>query len=219
MITVQTINYIIFLITGLIAYVPTVMLGGFFSAWIADKLGDDTAKNKGFLTLNFSNHIDFFYMMLTLIFMPYLGFTKPIPTNINNLNTTLSLKRLKIVSLFFIDAIGYMLVFALSVFLMKLFSINFLALGMQLSSFSIVIVQIFKMIFGLTFFFIIVHFFWSLTKLFIYFYFPEFEQNPYYSIFISVTSIILIMLFGSYIETFIILYKLSIDKLFNYLFL
>lgn len=217
MIKLETINFFILAITGLMAYIPTVTLGQFFSAWLADEMGDDTAKNDGFLTLNIFNHIDPFYLLATLLFLPYLGFVKSVPVNVNNIYSG-SFKKLRIAFLFFIDSLGYLIVFTLATFLMKLITVSFFNAN-NFSSFYIVLLRFFRIIFTLTIFFIVVEFCRSLIKTFIHFYFPEFENNSYYFLFLSLISLILILLFGSYIEYFIILYKLNVDKLFNYLFL
>lgn len=69
------------------AYFPVITLIGFLQSWINTKLGDDTAKNWGFLTLDPAVHFDA-YGFLILIF-PWqlfgvdinIGFGKLVPYN------------------------------------------------------------------------------------------------------------------------------------------
>jgi Zn-dependent protease len=53
--------------------------------WIALRCGDTTAKDAGRLTLNPFAHLDLFGVLM-MIFGPF-GWAKPVPVNINNLNT------------------------------------------------------------------------------------------------------------------------------------
>jgi hypothetical protein len=58
MVTIATADYWINIITLVIAYLILAGLGGFFQAWVALKMGDDTAAEAGFLTLDPVRHID-----------------------------------------------------------------------------------------------------------------------------------------------------------------
>jgi Zn-dependent protease len=75
---VQTIE----IIARLIALVPAFTFHEFAHAWVANRLGDPTAKNLGRLTLNPLKHIDVFgiLMVLTVGF----GWARPVPFNPNN---------------------------------------------------------------------------------------------------------------------------------------
>lgn len=55
----------------------------FAHAWMADKLGDPTAKNEGRLTLNPAAHLDLFGSLM-LLFAGF-GWAKPVPVNTRNL--------------------------------------------------------------------------------------------------------------------------------------
>ncbi len=57
MITLQSASSIITIITLLISYCVSVSISGAFRAWVADKMGDDTGRVFGFLTLNPFVHI------------------------------------------------------------------------------------------------------------------------------------------------------------------
>lgn len=74
-------------IAFLVAYFPIVSIIGFLQAWIAYKMGDDTAKNWGFLTLDPLVHADL-YGFIILLFPWQLfgsdinfGFGKFVPTD------------------------------------------------------------------------------------------------------------------------------------------
>jgi len=56
----------------------------FAHAWAAHKLGDDTAKNQGRLTLDPFKHLDFFGTLL--LFIIGVGYAKPVPVNPRNMN-------------------------------------------------------------------------------------------------------------------------------------
>ena len=63
----------------------------FAHAFVADKLGDDTPRNQGRLSLNPINHIDPFGFIL-LIFA-HFGWGKPVQINPRNFNRDLSMKK------------------------------------------------------------------------------------------------------------------------------
>lgn len=57
--------------------------------WVADKLGDHTARDMGRLTLNPVSHIDLFGtiimpLMLVMLNAPVFGYAKPVPINPHN---------------------------------------------------------------------------------------------------------------------------------------
>jgi len=51
--------------------------------FVADKLGDNTARSMGRLTLNPLNHLDVFGTLM--VFIVGIGWAKPVPVNFNNL--------------------------------------------------------------------------------------------------------------------------------------
>ena len=51
-------------------------------AWVAHKLGDDTAKSKGRITLKPLKHLD--YMGTLLVFLDGIGYAKSVPVNKSN---------------------------------------------------------------------------------------------------------------------------------------
>ena len=74
--------------------IPLVIAITFHEAahgWVADRLGDDTARRMGRVTLNPIRHIDNFGTLilpgLLLIFSPFVfGYAKPVPVNFARLN-------------------------------------------------------------------------------------------------------------------------------------
>ena len=86
MLSVMTIETIKVVIAMVAAYVPTVAISGCFAAWVAKKMGDSTAEDQGFLTLNPWQH---FYplglgtlLLMRLTNFPFLfGFGQAIPLN------------------------------------------------------------------------------------------------------------------------------------------
>ncbi len=73
--------------------IPAIVLHEYAHAWAADRLGDDTARRMGRLTLNPLKHIDPFGTVILplLLYLPYVlgwthspfvfGFAKPVPFN------------------------------------------------------------------------------------------------------------------------------------------
>lgn len=84
MMNLQAIGFIFGLITTILAYFIVVSISGFFRAWVASKMGDQTPAYMGFLTLNPVAHIDF----VGFIFMVLFGFGwgKYIPIASFNIN-------------------------------------------------------------------------------------------------------------------------------------
>ena len=84
--TVAIIDTIRLLIAVFASYFPTVAISGFFAALVAKKLGDDTAANQGFLTLNPIDHMRPFGLLVLLVSMvirlPFIiAFGQHIPIN------------------------------------------------------------------------------------------------------------------------------------------
>jgi len=61
------INSIKLLIAVFASYFPTVAISGYFTAWVAKKLGDATAEEQGFLTLNPLEHTRLFGLGILLV--------------------------------------------------------------------------------------------------------------------------------------------------------
>lgn len=79
MLNVQIAQSLIGIITFLIAYTISVTLAGYFTAWTAFSMGDETATDEGFLSLNPFMHMD---IVGTLFIMLYgFGWGKFVPIN------------------------------------------------------------------------------------------------------------------------------------------
>ncbi len=80
---------------GLILSIPGILIAITFHeyahAWAADKLGDDTPRRQGRLTLNPLKHIDPIGAILLLT--AGFGWGKPVEINSNNFNRTVSIKK------------------------------------------------------------------------------------------------------------------------------
>lgn len=82
-VTLQTANIIISTISLILAYFITTTLSNFFKAWVASLMGDDTAEQCGFLTLNPLAHLDIIGLMLVPFF--YFGWGRYVPVDPTNI--------------------------------------------------------------------------------------------------------------------------------------
>jgi len=69
----------------MVVYLISIAPAGCFRAWVAKKMGDDTAEELGFLTLNPFVHMDFFGVMVLFLFsdtirIPFNGRSEPMYT-------------------------------------------------------------------------------------------------------------------------------------------
>ncbi len=84
MINLKSAELIVSLITFLLSYLFATTIAGAFRAWVADKMGDSTAQDCGFLTLNPLVHMDPIGMMFVCLFS--FGWSKFIPINPQNID-------------------------------------------------------------------------------------------------------------------------------------
>jgi hypothetical protein len=118
MFNVQVAQTLISHITFLIAYLISITFAGCFTAWVAQKMGDDTAADSGFLSLNPIVHIDFFGLIFLLMY--HFGWGKFIPRNPQNI--TGKFRYLKIFIMFIARSVGYALIGMIAlIFLIVLF--------------------------------------------------------------------------------------------------
>lgn len=80
---------VVYIVCSILAFIPAIVCHEFMHGFAAYKLGDNTAKQSGRLTLNPLKHIDPFgtiILPLLLAFMhaPVFGYAKPVPYNPNN---------------------------------------------------------------------------------------------------------------------------------------
>lgn len=99
----HAIEYILNIATIFIGYSLVITLAGAFRAWVAHKMGDDTAQDWGFLTLNPFVHIDP-VGLIVLVFSGY-GWGKHVP--VNPFNIMGKWYRLRILIATFSDAFFY----------------------------------------------------------------------------------------------------------------
>lgn len=79
MISLKFAEILISMMTYFVAYLITITFAGCFQAWVARRMGDDSAEAAGFLSLNPIDHIDF--VGLACLYLFRFGWGKPIPIN------------------------------------------------------------------------------------------------------------------------------------------
>lgn len=105
MINVRTAELLISIITFFLAYLVVVTIAGAFRAWVAKKMGDDTAEYLGLLTLNPLVHVDM--IGLAFLFLFLFGWGRYVP--INPLNITSPWRFLKLKVAYFSDTFAYLI--------------------------------------------------------------------------------------------------------------
>lgn len=109
-------QYAISLITLLIAYLFTVTIAGCFRAWVAKKMGDSTAEDAGFLTLDPIVHSDFLGILLLTLFG--VGWGQNIPVNPHNIHAPH--RTLKMVCAFFSGVFIHLVLSSIALFSLSL---------------------------------------------------------------------------------------------------
>ncbi|HAB54227.1 MAG TPA: hypothetical protein DCE80_18945, partial [Ignavibacteriales bacterium] len=83
MINLEVIETVKILIALVLAYLILASITGAFQAWIADRLGDSTARNLGMMSMNPFVHIDPVSLVLMpigfLLFKIVIALSKPVP--------------------------------------------------------------------------------------------------------------------------------------------
>lgn len=82
--TIQATELIIDKLIILITYFTVVPVVGYFRAWVAQKMGDDTPEQLGFLTLNPMAHVSLFWLFVMGLDLVPFGFGKYVPLNPHN---------------------------------------------------------------------------------------------------------------------------------------
>ncbi len=90
-------------IAFLVAYLPSIALAGWFEAWVAKKVGDNTPEEFGFLTLNPFVHANPFGIVMLLLVN--FGFGNRVPLNPYAISGRW--RTLKIILLFFANVFMY----------------------------------------------------------------------------------------------------------------
>lgn len=99
MLNLQTSELLITMLTFFLAYLVSVTVCGSFRAWVAEKMGDETAAALGFLSLNPFVHSDMLGLVFLFIF--FFGWGRYVP--INHFNIEDPYRRLKIATAYFSD--------------------------------------------------------------------------------------------------------------------
>jgi len=128
MINSKSAEFLIGFITFFLAYLIAVTLANCFRAWVTNKMGDPTAKNMGFLTLNPLIHIDFigiFVLLWSFSNQRPIGWGRRVP--INPFNITGSLRTIKLIFAYISNTIAHFSLAILSlVLLIATFDIHIL---------------------------------------------------------------------------------------------
>ncbi len=207
MLNVPTAEFIISKMAYLIAYVISITFAGFFTAWVALKLGDDTPEQEGFLTLNPLAHVD---PLGTLFLMLYrFGWSRFVP--INPLNMHGRFRIVKILIAYLTETFWFLILGILSLLaLIALFGARIFAAGSILtafpesSSYTLAIAFILIAMFGVNIMLAVVSFLVNMCGLGIMY---LAEKNPSY---LHYTNIIMVLvpllfyfIFGSVLLNFV----------------
>lgn len=219
MIKLEQVQFLQTLITYFVVYFPTVSLAGWFEAWLADKFGDSTAKNLGFLTLNPAQHADPLGMAI-LVLPPHFGFGRRLPINIDNIFPPY--KTLKIWLVFFAKAIMHLLLVVFSVFVIvstEALSIKYLPANLEnVSSLFFSFLLIVKALLNLNIISVIIYFVVGLFRAFMVFVVPDIKsRSPMVDLFLFLMPFLMILVLGAYLEIGMSFVLSKIYKLFAYL--
>lgn len=123
MVSLKSAELLISVMTFFIAYLGAVTIAGFFRAWTARKMGDDTAQMMGLMTLNPLDHVDMIGLVFLLLF--YFGWGKYIP--INPFNIQDPHRRIKLIITYLSDSVAYLMCALVGiVFLIAAFGVHML---------------------------------------------------------------------------------------------
>lgn len=90
MLNLSTVHTIKIAVAMFATYFPTVAFSGCFAAWVAKKIGDDTAEREGMITLNPMVHARFFGLVTLILALvaqfPFIfGFGSMVPVHEHNI--------------------------------------------------------------------------------------------------------------------------------------
>lgn len=115
-VNLKQLQALIYIITFIIDYCILVTCAGIFQAWIAYILGDDTAKRRGFLSINPLAHIDFIGM-LALYLVSY-GWGRMVPIKKSKFSPRL--RQIKFLLATFAEPFAYFLIAIASISILVL---------------------------------------------------------------------------------------------------
>ena len=117
-ITIQNAELLIGKIALLISYFITIPIVGYFRALVAQKMGDDTPEQLGFLTINPLAHISMLWIFF-IAFLTDFGFGKYIP--INPLNIHGKFRQFRLLAVYLSDAFVSIVLAIIALFCFVLF--------------------------------------------------------------------------------------------------
>lgn len=129
MVATRIIEMVIHYVTLVVAYLIAETLSGAFRAWVAEKAGDDTPAELGFLTLNPLVHIDPLGMMLLLLIG--FGWGRYIPIDFSRIHAPF--RALKMIAVYFSDTVAHLTITIIAlIILLRIFDLEafYLALPM-----------------------------------------------------------------------------------------
>lgn len=190
---------IINILTSLFAYVAIIVPSGWFRAWVAKKMGDDTAQDLGFLTLNPMAHIDFFGVLF-LLWMGY-GWGRYIPINPHNIVG--KYRYIKIGTAMFSDTFAriVMAIVAL-VTIVALFGAS-QSIGMQgahVSSFTLSLGRILSVGMRLAVLLATINLIINVVGLFFMMQSPNMMQMPQFSFYYLIAAFVVLWIFGNQVS-------------------
>lgn len=113
-ITIQTAQSLIENVVLVLTYFVSIPLLGYFRAWVAKKMGDDTPQDLGFLSLNPVDHVSLPWLFIMLLLRNNFAFGRYIPINPYNIQGKRRL--LKLSAAYLADACMGLIISTLSLF-------------------------------------------------------------------------------------------------------
>lgn len=92
MINIKNAEFLISIITLFLAYIISITFSNYFRTWVANKVGDSTGKDEGFLTINPFVHIDLVGLFCLLFF--HFGWGRNVPINPFNITAPFRIAKL-----------------------------------------------------------------------------------------------------------------------------
>lgn len=189
---------VIHLVTIFFAYLLTIAPAGYFRAWVAAKMGDETAKNNGFLTLNPINHID--PIGIIMLFLFNIGWGKQVPINIANIREPNRLFKFSVALLSGVFIHFLMAIIALFVFILLLGGDSFALIHSTVSSLAVSIARIIITFIYLNIFLAVIELVVNIILIGTVFFsekYSHYQQYTYYILLI--VPIVVLLLFGGYL--------------------
>jgi hypothetical protein len=216
MLGLKDIQSLVGLLTIVLAYLLTITPAGWFRAWVAKKMGDETAQDLGLLTWNPLEHVDFFGVLVLLLFsrpasFSGFGWGKHVP--INPLNIHGKHRSLKIGFAFFSDSIAHF-VMALVALTSSIFLFNSELLGSTSVSFSVMLARLMFAFFWLNVALVLVQGIINAVLLFAYFYTDNtVNMSPYVYYAMFLAPLVLLLLFGNELQILIVHAIVALQKM------